>query len=91
MKLFSTNPNSIEYTSPTTGNEFVDAWKKGDFLKKTAQYLEDSLEKDLLVCKIAEVQEKEWPSTEIYQKKIDSCSKELSNHIGIHENPFIIK
>jgi hypothetical protein len=91
MKLFSTNPNVIEYNTPSTGSEFLDTWKKGDFLKKTAHYLEDSLEKDLLVCKIAEVQEKEWPSVEIYQKKIDNYSRELSNHIGTHEDPFIIK
>lgn len=43
------------------------------------------------ICRISDVQEKEWPTVEIYQKKIESCSNELSAYISTHEDPFTLK
>ena len=91
MKLFPENFTPIEFYSPSTGSELLDTWKKGDYIRKTAHYLQDSEEKDLIICRISDVQEKEWPTVEIYQKKIESCSNELSAYISTHEDPFTLK
>jgi hypothetical protein len=91
VKLFPEKTSSIEFNSPSTGSEFLDTWKKGDFIRKASQYIEDSLEKDLIVCRISDIQETEWPTVEIYKKKIESCSKELGDYIATHEDPFILK
>lgn len=88
MKIFPENSRDIEYVEPSTGDQLLDVWKKGDFLRKTAHYLKDTDEKELLICKISDLQGQEWPTPQIYSKKVDDFSREISDYISTHEDPF---
>lgn len=88
--LFPENPKKIEFIDSPTGDQLVDTWKRGDYLRKITQCLKDHPQKDILQCEISNVQNTEWPSVEIYNKAIDRCSRRIENHIGIYKDPFIL-
>jgi len=88
--IFPENPKQIEFIDRSTGDDLLDSWKRGDYLRKITQLLKDHPQKDILHCEIDNVQNTEWPSVEIYNKAIDRCSRKIENHIGTHQDPFIL-
>lgn len=71
--------------------DFTKTYYYSDFLRKTSEFLKDGEEKDKLVCRAHDIQSKEYPSLELYNKALEQFDKELSKHIGTHESPFIIE
>lgn len=88
--LLTDNPRKIEFVDRSTGDDLLDTWKRGDYLRKITQYLKDHPQKDILQCEITDVQNTEWPTVEIYNKAIDKCSRRIENYIGTHQDPFIL-
>jgi hypothetical protein len=88
MKLFQENPQTTGYLHKP--HDFTETYYYGDFLRKTAEFLKDSEEKDSLVCRATDIQHKDYTSLEIYNKALRQFDNELSRYIGTHEDPFII-
>lgn len=98
MKLLDENPRSTGYIIPEFNSEEV--YLFGDFLRRTAQYMKDSDKKWEFVCKATDIQDgaspvakipTAYPSLEIYHKTLREFEKTLCNHLGTHEDPFIIQ
>ena len=90
MKLLPENPQTLGY--PYNPNDFTEIYYFGDFLRKTSEFLKDDDEKKWeLVCRATDVQSKDYPSTEIYRQTLTRLEREISDHLGTHEDPFILK
>lgn len=87
--LLPEKPTNLNYHY--SKGDLTETWYYGDFLNKVTHLFKDSEEKDKLQSEISNVQNTEWPSIEIYDKALNRCAKRIKNHIGTHEDPFIIK
>ena len=89
MKLIP--DNSVDFQYRYRQGDMAETWRFGDFLKKTATLLkDDQSEKVELEGEINNIQNTEWPSMEIYDKKLRQFANTLSGHIVTHEDPFTL-
>jgi len=73
----------------TSGKE-EEVYGFGNYLHKITQYMKDSEDRWKLESQIYNAQNTEWPSVEAYEKSLKRCETQISNHISINENPFIL-
>ena len=90
MKLIAETPASLQYIVENP-NSIVDLWRYGDYMRKVTAYMEDNDEAIKIHAEIDKTQNTEWPSPAIYTKALKRCENSITNHIGTHEDPFILK
>lgn len=88
MKLIS--DKNIDLAYYYNAKDFTEVWYYGDYLRKTTSLLKDNDEKIKLESQIVSIQNTEWPSLEAYHASLNDYKKNISNHIGTNEDPFII-
>ena len=86
--LLPEKPTSLNYSYAK--GDLSETWYYGDYLRKVATYLKDSSEKDKLESEVTNVQNTEWPTIEAYDNALNRCANRISNHIGTHQDPFIL-
>ena len=89
MKLIP--DNRVDFQFQYRKGDLAETWFFGDFLKKTTTLLKDDQdEKIKLEVEIYNIQNTDWDSVEIYDKKLRQFANTLSGHIVTHEDPFTL-
>lgn len=86
--LLAEKPTSLNYQYKH--GDLAETWRYGDYLRKVSAYLKTSDDKDKLESEVTNVQNTEWPTVEAYDKALNRCANRISNHIGTHQDPFIL-
>lgn len=71
--------------------DLTSTWYYGDYMRKVSTLLKDSENKWNLVCRITDVQNTEHVDLVRYNSALKNFEKQLTDHVGIHENPFILE
>ena len=62
----------------------------GSNMKNLTHLLKDTEEKDKFITQIYTIQNTDWPTLKNYHDALSSYEKNLSSHISIHKDPFLL-
>lgn len=98
MKLLKENPRGIEHLFDTSN--FDEIYYHAEYLRRMIHYLNDSDDKWMLSTRAHTIQDKinpahqltnsKYSTIEAYLSDIKKFEDDLSNHIGTHQDPFIL-